>query len=411
MYNCERRVLWLTAGLLTVVAVSALPSATPSTWRLGVEELLARSPLPTTAKEGLSRGEYRVEEVIGGLSNRAYLLHGESDGFFVRVPGDMDAAPEASYSTLHLVDRSMEERCALAAGSNGLSPELVAMDTSSGIAVSAMVADARPLNSEELHGERGRQRLLQVSAVLQRFHSIQLESSESTPIYTPLSRILNYAHIAAEVGVVLPEAAAGIIAAAATVGRLLDDASTYDDVAAGAVRPIVPLHCDLNGGNLLLRSDGSLSLVDFEYCSLGHWHWDLASLALFAELDHDDELALLGSYVGLGDASALQSSARGRFLLARLRIAKVLIALVEALWALTMDATAPAIPFSAPWTPHASFAQYGESYLEEVGNDLYGADMSEWVREIGEYRETLRSAARELNLAAAQRESGAAEEL
>jgi thiamine kinase-like enzyme len=87
--------------------------------------------------------------------------------------------------------------------------------------------------------------------------------------------------------------------------------------------PFVPSHVDPVAHNFVRAGDGALYLIDWEYAAMAEPLWDLAAVAIEAELDAALEEVLLAAYFG-----AAASAQRGRFALY-----KASLNLLAAAWA------------------------------------------------------------------------------
>src|SRR5262249_31753947 len=73
--------------------------------------------------------------------------------------------------------------------------------------------------------------------------------------------------------------------------------------------PFVPSHVDPVAHNFVRARDGALYLIDWEYAAMAEPLWDLAAVAIEAELDAALEEVLLAAYFGPA-ARALQGIAQ-----------------------------------------------------------------------------------------------------
>jgi thiamine kinase-like enzyme len=85
---------------------------------------------------------------------------------------------------------------------------------------------------------------------------------------------------------------------------------------------MVPCHNDLLPANVL-RADGRIMLVDWEYAGMGHRFFDLGNLAAGAELGELEEERLLTAYLGRAPSSPE---------LAALRLMRIMSDAREAAW-------------------------------------------------------------------------------
>ncbi|CAK9083288.1 unnamed protein product [Durusdinium trenchii] len=97
---------------------------------------------------------------------------------------------------------------------------------------------------------------------------------------------------------------------------------------AGSLEPNRFCHFDLLADNLVLRSDGTIFLVDFEYAAPGQPLMDLAVLAMGCNLTPKEEGHLLSAYLN-HEATPME--------LVRFKALRVLAALRETFWGVTAE--------------------------------------------------------------------------
>ncbi|OLP80513.1 hypothetical protein AK812_SmicGene39064 [Symbiodinium microadriaticum] len=100
------------------------------------------------------------------------------------------------------------------------------------------------------------------------------------------------------------------------------------EAIAGPLGPNTFCHFDLLADNLVLKKDGSILLVDFEYSAPGQPFMDLAVLAMGCSLTAEEERSLLSAYLG----KELAESDHYRF-----KAVRVLAALRETFWGVTAE--------------------------------------------------------------------------
>ena len=456
-------VSFLIAGLLLMMAnVAAGAPAAParSSWRGG--DATVDPVLRALVDNGVILPPTDVEPVPGGLSNRNYHIFdaatGAAGGSILRVPGDANAAPGRDYTATHLVNRDLEAHYAAAAGDAGTSPRMLfyapprplppssaptgtgdqrlALMSKRSVPHAVMLTEwlprAHPLSPAAFRGS-----LAAVGGTVRRYHESVVPHGYAPNLFSAWERAANYLARAESLGVRLPDALNASVPttegqplgplgtdltslAAATDKALRAVHLAEDELAADHVSHIqplgtVPLHCDLNPGNLLWQplggaaeesgagaqrrvpptgyanadgfvevpedsekcasphaaTPGRLWVVDFEYGHQGDAMWDIANMILFNELSDAEALALYQGYAPRHRLSASSegddelSRALGPTASAKLRLMKWLYGLSEGLWGLTHDRVSD-LPFDAAWTAPgvASFRDYGLRFLD-----------------------------------------------
>ncbi|GIU98224.1 MAG: choline kinase [Actinomycetota bacterium] len=232
----------------------------------------------------------------GGITNRNVRVEVDGEAFVVRIPG--------RDTELLGIDRRAEHAAALAAAEAGVGPDVVAFVPSRGALVTRFLEGAAPIPEVEL---RTRTALEPVVRAVRAFHACP-----PIPGRFPVFRVIErYREVAEERGVAIPSAYDEAHAVAARIE------------AAFSATPITPVPChdDLLNANLL-RRDGRVWLVDFEYAGMGDPYFDLANLAVNNGLDEPAQDLLLELAFGAA------TDARR----ARLALMRIVSDLREAMW-------------------------------------------------------------------------------
>jgi thiamine kinase-like enzyme len=200
-----------------------------------------------------SAGGWRIQPLVS-MTNRNWRVTAGDADYVLRAPGA---------SSQRYLSRAQEFHNAAIAADLGIAPPLLYADPATGVTLQSFLADARALTPEdfaqpEIAGKIG--------ALLARLHrsgrSFQ-GAMQAFPI------IDTYLALAAD-------ARLRDLRARAEPIRLALDAHPAAPV---------PSHIDPNPANFLLRSDGTLLLIDWEYSAMCDPAWDLASIAMGGRLD------------------------------------------------------------------------------------------------------------------------------
>lgn len=263
------------------------------------------SRLPVFSGLDLSRSSL---EFIGGVTNRSYRVTLGEHAWAVRIPGG---------AAQRLIDRSAERHNAAAVAQLGLTLPNLWFDAETGIKVGRWVARAVPLSHEEI---RAPEQLTGIAALLRALHGSTVQFGTAFSPHLAFARceqmLLAGGH----------DVPAPMRSAAESYRRCRE-------LLGGARVRMVPCHQDLWRENLV-QVDGRLLLIDWEHSSPGDPMYDLADLAVQADLSPEQEQVFLESYFG-GPPAPPQ--------LARFRMSQALSRFVWGAWALTR---ATAEPFS-----------------------------------------------------------------
>eukprot|EP00041_Stephanoeca_diplocostata_P032762 m.1059090 g.1059090 ORF g.1059090 m.1059090 type:complete len:400 (-) comp24208_c0_seq28:740-1939(-) len=324
--------------------------------------------------------------ISGGLSNRNFQIF-ESDPenaprtfYIMRVPGDLTLAPEHNYSRIHLINRSMEARCAAAAGESGVAPTLIEYNSTSGVMLTQWL-EGDVLNGDTVIGELGA-----IGGILRQFHdkvAIGIQSS-SIPLYTPYYRIANYFELADEMKVDFPPALEIQLREARLQARQLDN----DLAAIFNPRDAVALHCDLIPGNFIRTpavsddvgggTKSRLWLFDFEYCHFGDRVWDLANVIVFNGLNPEQAQVFLAGY------NVDPADKRYELLTAKLEVMQWMYGVMEGMWGVIQHQVSD-LPFEAGWAEGvSSFHEYGVQHLERTMRKLSDPVLAGYMQRIRE---------------------------
>jgi thiamine kinase-like enzyme len=277
------------------------------------------------------RGRVKLEPLLGGLSNTAFVVDDGRERYVARCGGDIP---------VHQVFRDRERAASVAAYAAGLSPELVYAEP--GVMVIRHV-DGRTLTETEMRANIPR--IVPLLATCHRDLPRHLVGSANA--FWVFHVIRDYARTL--------QAAGG-----GSDGELSRYVALADALEAQQIPlPIVFGHHDLLPGNFI--DDGKrLWLIDWEYGGFGTAMFDLANLAANARLSPADDQLLLEAYFRQPVSDAVQRSFDAM---------KVASALREAMWAMVsaMHLTVPGADYGAHATDYlarteAALARYAERH-------------------------------------------------
>lgn len=236
-------------------------------------------------------------EPLASLTNRNYKLSLGGESYVLRIAGA---------GTERYVDRAAEAHNARQAAAIGIAPELLYLDPPSGLMLTRFIEGGMPLRAVEM---RQPELLRRAASLLKRLHGSGLAFAGRMELFPKLDE---YIALAAQKGWP-PGLDLTPVRRDAEGGRV-----TLERVAV----PFVPSHVDPVPHNFL-RAGGALYLLDWEYAAMAEPMWDLAAVAIEAELDGEQERILMDAYFG-----AAAGEQAGRFALY-----KASLNLVAASWA------------------------------------------------------------------------------
>ena len=210
---------------------------------LGSVPLLAARP----------RAAWQVRPLVS-MTNRNWRLTAGDADFVLRAPGA---------SSQRYLSRSQEFHNAALAADLGIAPALLYADAATGVTLQPFLADARALTPEDFaRPELARK----VGALLARLHR---SGRHFQGVMHAFPIIDTYMQLAADDRLHRLRACAEPIRAALEAHPVA----------------LVPSHIDPNPANFLLRADGGLLLIDWEYSAMCDPAWDLAAVSMEGHLD------------------------------------------------------------------------------------------------------------------------------
>ena len=211
---------------------------------------------------------------LPGLTNHNYRLQGQSLDYVLRLPGRCSE---------YYLDRRAEIHNLRQAVQLGLTPELVYADPVSGILLSWYLPgrSLKPIDlCQDGHLEKG-------LSMLRRLHQSDAEFRGHWPLFATLEQYRQWSSPPWR-----PK-----------LTDLLQLAEHWRPEIEQNAQPFCACHCDPNPANFRLQPNDRLWLLDWEYSAQAEPAWDLAALAVEAELDAE---RLIRLYAGKTDPLLLR---------------------------------------------------------------------------------------------------------
>jgi len=202
---------------------------------------------------------------LPGLTNINWRLTAAGQDLVVRIPG---------VSSERYLSRRQEMHNAAIAAALGIAPPLLYADPLTGVTVQAFIADSRALTEADFAAP---EIAFKIGALLARLHGSN-GAFEGT--MAPFPIIDTYLGLAA------------------------DDRLQWLRTRAEPIRmaleanpaPMVPSHIDPVPANFLLRGDGTLLLIDWEYSAMCEPAWDVAAVMIDGVMPPETVAALHRGY-------------------------------------------------------------------------------------------------------------------
>ncbi|MBQ4424115.1 MAG: phosphotransferase [Lachnospiraceae bacterium] len=247
-------------------------------------------------------GEYRNIERLGGMTNHSYkVTRHDGQEYLVRIPGE---------GTEEMIVRTDEKKSTELACRLGIDSELLYFGDD-GTKIMRFIPDPQPISEEVL---RQKKYLEQAAAIFHKLHTcgedtgVRFEVFEMADLYEKIIR---------DGGVAFYEDYDEVRQAVMDIKAAVD---------AGGEAPRVPCHNDSLVGNWVIRGDGKLFLIDWEYSGMNEAMWDLSCLSIEADYTEENDSQLLNAYYG----REATLSERKRF-----AAAKLYVDYLWTLWGLT----------------------------------------------------------------------------
>jgi thiamine kinase-like enzyme len=186
---------------------------------------------------------------LPGLTNVNWRLTAGDQDLVLRIPG---------VSSERYLSRRQEMHNAALAAELGIAPPLLYADPARGVTLQTFIGDARALTEADFADAPI---AFKIGALFGRLHRSG-RAFEGT--MAPFPIIDTYLGLAAD----------------ARLRRLRARAEPIRAVLEARPMPMVPSHIDPNPANFLLRADGTLLLIDWEFSALCEPAWDLAAVMI-----------------------------------------------------------------------------------------------------------------------------------
>jgi thiamine kinase-like enzyme len=197
--------------------------------------------------------EWRARPLVS-MTNRNWRVTAGDADYVLRAPGA---------SSQRYLKRAQEFHNAAIAADLGIAPPLLYADPQTGVTLQAFLADARALTPEDFAVPEIARKIGGVLARLHRSGRSFQGVMQAFPI------IDTYIALAAD----------------DRLRRLRERAEPIRAALAAHPVALVPSHIDPNPSNFLLRADGSLLLIDWEYSALCEPAWDIAAIVMEGRID------------------------------------------------------------------------------------------------------------------------------
>lgn len=257
--------------------------------------------LQRVARLAIWSGRVDPEPLLGGITNRNFLVRDQRRSYVVRTGGDIP---------VHAIVRANELAATRAAHAAGISPAVIHAEP--GILVINFI-EGRTFSAEDVRDPRNLDRLV---SLIRRCHSeVALHLRGPAPMFWPFHVVRDYGHTLRE--------------AESRYAPMLADLLGRAQRLEAAVGPITVVfgHNDLLAANIL--DDGQkLWLLDWEYAGFNSPLFDLGGLASNSEMPPDLSDALFSSYFGHPLRDELRRSASAMTAVSLLR---------ETLWAMVSE--------------------------------------------------------------------------
>lgn len=214
-------------------------------------------------------GDWATVPLVG-ITNRSWRVRSDDFDLVLRAPGP---------SSSRYLSRAQEFRNSALAAGLGIAPALLYADVESGVTLQPFLTDARALEPQDLASP---EIVRKVGALLGRLHRSGLAfAGEMAPF--PITD--RYLSLAGENRRMDPELRA-----------LRLRADPIRKALEASPPPSVPSHIDPNPANFLLRTNGALLLIDWEFSAMCEPAWDLAAVTIEGGLTAEAATALGEGY-------------------------------------------------------------------------------------------------------------------
>jgi thiamine kinase-like enzyme len=191
---------------------------------------------------------------LAGMTNRNWRVTSEGLDLVLRAAGA---------SSQRYLSRAQEFHNAAIAADLGIAPALLYADAETGVTLQPFLTDARALRAADFAVPEIARK---VGTILARLHR---SGRRFEGVMHPFPIIDTYMALAADT----------------RLRRLRAEAEPIQAALTTASAALVPSHIDPNPANFLLRGDGTLLLIDWEYSAMCDPAWDLASIEMEGRID------------------------------------------------------------------------------------------------------------------------------
>ena len=212
---------------------------------------------------------------LAGMTNRNWRLTAGDADYVLRAPGA---------SSQRYLSRAQEFHNVAIAADLGIAPPLLYADAATGVTLQPFLADARALTPEDFAAPAIARKIGALLARLHRSGRTFQGEMQAFPI------IDTYMKLAAD----------------DRLRRLRARAEPIRTALEAHPVPLVPSHIDPNPANFLLRADGRLMLIDWEYSAMCDPAWDLAAVGMEGRMDAAARDALADGYGAMPSAERLR---------------------------------------------------------------------------------------------------------
>ena len=207
---------------------------------------------------------------MGGMTNRTYRVKVSNEEIVVRLPGE---------GTEELINRKNEKISTQLACQLGIDSQLYMFDELSGIKVSKYIMNAETMTKQRLQEDVN---LVKVAKVLGVLHSCGKDTGVSFDVIEMAKRYEN----------IIQEGKGSFYEGYDEIKKRIE---LIKKEYLSSINK-VPCHNDPLCENWILQLDSKMYLIDWEYAGMNDPMWDLADVALEAELNNEQERLLLKSY-------------------------------------------------------------------------------------------------------------------
>lgn len=218
-------------------------------------------------------GCYEDIQRLGGMTNHSYKVTRADGEYVVRIPGE---------GTEEMINRADERKSTELACSLGIDSELLWFGDD-GTKVMRFIPDPQPLDEAVM---RQPENLQQAAAIFKTLHTCGKDTGVRFEVFEMADL---YERIIREAGTAFYDDYEDVR------GTVMSIKETED---AQGEAPRVPCHNDSLVGNWVLRGDGKLFLIDWEYSGMNLAMWDLSCLSIECAYGPSEDEALLEAYYG-----------------------------------------------------------------------------------------------------------------